>query len=470
MYERAIELERAHRYGDALQAFAACAATNEILGLLSRKGTVLLEQGGIDAVASSINTILTKQETLPSPLACLMGTIEARRGRTDVSEAWFRDAAAAASTKTEAADIAYRHACALAGRFQGEACEELLLPLIQDEEIPGDLRACAMALLAVAYVLGKRFEEAVALVNRALKTIDDHAAPIVRAQVFQHSAWVQLFSGDVRAAKALAPGAARLAMENGLYEIAAHTYSVLYNMAFDIDDDPHASAKYLQTIEECASRTKNSESMLYALLGQYDLAAQDGDFAEVARLRSDLQGHEVAYSHITASQTLVPAEALELAANGEFQAAYELLAPSAPRQSVMDDRLALRFAEIAIYAAAAGMNAESAEAEAAALAALERMGQKSLRTQRAQIYLALVAMVNGKEDNADAILQDLKSQIPPQARIRTFLDSVILLWNYRKGAENHDELFRSMDLLRSRKLGGIALLIESLPHPTLAVD
>lgn len=470
MYERAIELERAHRYGDALQAFAACRATDDILGLLSRKGTVLLEQGGIDAVASAINTILAKQETLPSPLACLMGTIEARRGRTDVSEAWFREAAAAATTKAQAADIAYRQACALAGRFHGEACEELLLPLVDDDEIPADLRASAMALLAVAYVLAKRFEEAVALVDRALKTIEDHAAPIVRAQVYQHSAWVQLFSGDVRAAKALAPGAARLAMEHGLYEIAAHTYSVLYNMAFDIDDDPNASAQHLQTIEECATRTNNAESLLYALLGQYDLAAQDGDFVEVARLRNDLQGHEVAYSHITASQTLVPAEALELAAAGDFQSAYELLAPSAPRQSVMDDRLALRFAEIAIYAAGAGMTAESAEAESAAQAALERLGQTSLRTQRAQIYLALVSMINGKENDAFAILQALKSEIPPQARIRTFLDSVILLWHYWKGVDNHDEFFRSMDMLRSRKLGGIASLIEALPHPTLVAD
>jgi len=323
--------------------------------------------------------------------------------------------------------------------------------------------------LAVANVFLKQFDDAKSAIAQSLHTLDAHAPPIVQAQVYQHAAWVHLFIGDIRAARLLAPEAAQLAIQNGLQEIAASAYSILYNIAVDVDDNPPEGVRLLGNIRECGARTRNSRFELYAVTGLYDLAAESGDFERVKQLHAELREHEVTYGHDFASDSFLPAEALKLAANGEFSAAYQLLAPSAPRQTLMDDRFALRLAEIAIYAAAAGLKKEAREAEDSARATLDGISEKSLRTQRAQVYLALVAMLSGNEVATQSMLHSLRAEISPHARVRALLDSITVLWQYWKGSDNHDEFFRSLERLRERQLGGLASVIEALPHPTLVV-
>ena len=130
---------------------------------------------------------------------------------------------------------------------------------------------------------------------------------------------------------------------------------MLFNIAILHDDDVPAGRRALAKLEEAGRKAGSTTLRIYALLNAYSIEVDAGDVAAIERLDAELRDLQV-FLTATASEALLPAQALRAAWDGRFEHAYELLAPGAEKL-FDDDRMAYRWAEIAVYAAAAGRRA-----------------------------------------------------------------------------------------------------------------
>ena len=203
-------------------------------------------------------------------------------------------------------------------------------------------------------------------------SVEDDA---IRARIFHQAAYVALNHGRYAEAKDHALRALADAERAELHDLAARALSVLHNVAMLADDDAAAARGYLVRLAEAARRSDSTTLRLYATLNLIELAVDAGDVAPLERLDAELRELQVLLTPMV-SESLLPAQALRAAWDGRFEHAYALLAPSAAKQ-FDDDRRALRYAECAVYGAAAGMRAESV---AAIRAARGRPCARSTRT------------------------------------------------------------------------------------------
>ena len=97
---------------------------------------------------------------------------------------------------------------------------------------------------------------------------------------------------------------------------------------------------------------------------------------------------------------LLPARALRLCWRGDFEAAHQLLAFSAGRQPTPESQ-ALRWAEVAVYAAAAGRESSAAGAVAKAQEELAAPCEsRSVEALRANLLVALALLMLGRNRQA----------------------------------------------------------------------
>ncbi len=355
-------LERLGRWSDALALRVRAGDPVAVAAALERRGFLALDQGGVELVREAL-ALLPDDAAASGPTGlAIKAAIASLDERFDLAEAWFRIAIDAVDGDRRN-EIVIRYALDLVRRGRTDAAELLEAELAR----PGLTEANAAALwglLGTAYVGAHRLPDALAASEKALARVGGVEDDAVRARLFHQAAYVALNHGAYAAAREHALRALADAERTELHDLAARALSVLHNVAMLADDDAAAARGYLVRLAEAARRASSATLRLYATLNLIELAADAGDAAALERLDAELRELQVLLTPMV-SESLLPAQALRAAWDGRFEHAYALLAPSAAKQ-FDDDRRALRHAECAVYAAAAGMRGESVAAARAA--------------------------------------------------------------------------------------------------------
>jgi len=362
----------------------------------------------------------------------------------------------------------YLYACDLMRRGRSDAIT-LLKPDAAFFEAPPEVRVAVMSALGAAYVLEDRMDLARKWVERALAAAERLHDDVLSARVHHQAAFVSLYSGDSKTAKRLATKAASLAEQEGVFEVAGGAYSVLYNVAADLDDDPHAAASFLELIASCGAKCGSVDKQLYAWVAAYEIAIERGDSRAAAGIEGELIEFDVQYSARPAMQALLPARARQLAWYGDFERAFRLLDSSAPQQQTID-RQAERWSEIAVYAAAAGQRSEATHAATMAWRMTKHDSEgNELRLWRTRAFCALAFVLLGCITAPRIILASLHDDLPPEReRLWALVNAIEALALRRAGERNHESMASALDELRRRHFGGVARVIEALPSERVA--
>lgn len=453
-------LERCARIPEALRLYVQAGAPAEALALCEKHGFELMDRGRRDDVAAALASIDEARQSESPVVLALRGLNESQLGRNDTAEAWFLHGIQKANSEHVRAEIAYRYALDLIRHGRMDAID-LLEPLSGLKEEPASLRALIQSTLATAYVLAGRFDDAREAIGRALALAREDDSDTLQAKIHHQAAWVALFTGEIEPAKAHAGMAVDYALQCGMYDSAARAYSVFYNILYDVEDDPEGAMRVLDSVLDCGLKAGSPQLRLFALLGMLDIAAELGDHDQVERITETLAAHEVDFADAATSETLLPAQALATAARGDFAEAYRVLVPSAARQ-ITPDRKALRYSEIALYAAAARMRAQAENALTEVLPALDALEPAARRTVRTRLNCALALRLLGDAERAQELLE--QTAINDGDRLKAFSNAVRAIVARWDGAQNFNDVAGALQQLHERHFGGIAGALAALPN------
>ncbi len=449
----------ARRNGDAsaLRLYAKVGAVDHIVRVIERDGIALLERGEGETVAAALEAIPAARAATAAVIG-VRAMLDANRGRFDVAEPRFVAAIERASELELRIALVHRYAIELVR--QDRPCVELLEPYARDESLPLALRVPMLGTLATAYVRAARVGDALTTIRGALDLLEP-LGDDVRARLYQQAAFVYQFAPTHERVRTYATLAVELAAAHGLYEVAARAYSVLYTVVNDEDDDPIGTLAILDKLEECARKGASRQARVFGLIASYAIEVERGDDAAVERIEHELDDRVV--PAVARAQGLLPARALRYAWEGDFRRAYEQLADTAPAQT-SDERRALRGAEIALYAFAAGLQAEGDEALRDAAAALERCTRPSLRIVRAHLVIAVAELVRGRSSAAHRALAEAERlTTPAMRRLRALAHAVRAMERVQLAQAEPATLAAALERLRAEHFGGMARLLAALP-------
>ncbi|MBV8369855.1 MAG: hypothetical protein JO036_13145 [Candidatus Eremiobacteraeota bacterium] len=433
-----------------------------------------LEARGFRAIDSGeIATVREALEAVPDeilnrhPIALAMRALVASLDESyDLSEAWFRMAIDAASESVRRS-IVVRYGLDLVRRGRTDVIELLEAEAARGGAAEGDDFAAELyGLLGTAYVGARRLDDAREAARRALSRLHDVSDVGVRARILHQAAYVALNDGDYIAAKDLAERAYETAESAYLYDLAARALSVLHNVAVFYDDDLPAGRRALAKLDGAARKAGSTTLRLYAILNAYGLEVDAGDNEEIARLDAELRELRIFLTPM-ASEALLPAQALRAAWDGRFEHAYGLLAPSAEKL-FDDDRTAYRWAEVAVYAAAAGKRSESAAAIRRCRDTLRKADPADRLMFRARAYLALAEILLAHDGRARSALAELRVLArrggPRFAALVEAVRGLYLRWT--SGWHGAPPLAEAFENLERLDLGGVARFFGALPLPS----
>ncbi|MEA2721848.1 MAG: hypothetical protein QOJ39_3712, partial [Candidatus Eremiobacteraeota bacterium] len=444
-------LVAAGRIRESLELARSASLLDRVSDVIREHGLELDDRGDIDVIDASLDVL--PDDADDAVILLLRATREARLGRTDTSEAWFRHAVARAGSRAVSAEAAYRLGRELVRRERSDAVE-LLEPYADDESLSVARRCAIGSVLAEAYLIADRRSDA----HRALSVVlaqAEHLDVAARAHVFTRASYVEFYGGDRLKAHQYATTGADLAEEADLYVVAIGSYSVLYNIAYE-DSGPSEALVYLERLGECSIRAGNVDFHLYALVGAYEAHVERGDVAPLERLDHSLREFDLHYGAASALQGLLPCRALVTAWSGAFSSAYELLAASGFQQHADPDREALRWAEIALYAAAAGMVKPAEDALRSFAAAFASDGGSTQYAVRGSIIARLATSLIGAPFES-------ATNAAPAGRMASLARAVDVVIRRRDGFATAAELLDALDDLRRHELAGLAKLIAALP-------
>jgi hypothetical protein len=392
-------------------------------------------------------------------LLAIKAMSESASGRFDTAESWFQLALDRAADPLRA-QVGYQYGTHLLRFFRSEAVG-VLERLAVDPSVDDKLRAYVLAALGPAHVFERRLSEGQRTTAQALALSRDLGSPHLTAKTHHQAAYVALYAGDAERAKHLASISLAYANEHGYFDIAAGALSVLYNVACDIDDDPNESVRLLEAAGDCAAKSGSLVNQLNALVAGLEIERDDEDAA--GRIDEKLRALDVNLSGRATYEALLPTQALRACWDGDFLGAYRLLSTSAENQW-SPDRKALRYAEIAAYAAAAGLEPEAAGAMRSACAILTAHKDVDLRVQRARLYVALAAIVLGRTEYAQEVLIEIDAAPHAlSARLLALRRTIGALFERYRGVRNHNELLECLSAMDACGLAGVARAISMLP-------
>ncbi len=423
---------------------------------MARHGERFLAAGTQPAVVAALARLELPDES--APVLAMRAALEAQDGRHDTAEAHFTAALARAEGPLRTT-IVHRYALELLRRGRGGAVELLETHLAGSGDDPTAL-APLYATLGTAYALAERHDEARRAIEHGLASAPAELDPAARARMEHQQAFVTLRRGDAEEAEATAYRAIGLAQAAGAYDVAARAHTVLYELAYDADD-PFGALAALEGVAHYAALAGETSLRTFALLGAYDLEAARGDEDGMRRIEEALADFDLSESPEGAQRALLPGRALAAAWRGDFAQAYRLVAGTALGEADTGPR-AIRQAEIARYAAAAGLAIEAREAIAAAENELHQVSE-SARRDRVRASLALAFVLLG--DDAAAV-RALPATLSGASARRTavLLDAVALYRLRGLGRVGAPALLEVLDRAREHGFGGFARFVEALPR------
>jgi hypothetical protein len=458
--------ERSQRYAEALSYYSMVDDREAVIRLLKRYGLQLVDSGNADVVRAAMERFVDA-EPRSGVLLALNAVLAAQIGHYDAAEAWFSRAIARAADPELKAALVYRHALDLLRRGKVDCIESL--ECYADR--PGRLAAALQATLATAYAIANRLDDARRWAWRARETLESESTlRLDRARTIHQIAYVALRCGDYPEAKRFSSEAVAIALHDGNYDLASRAYSVLYELAHVAECDPVEALRYVELVADSAAKSGDAKVRVWALMAALYIEAERFNLEAVAAIEQALSAVDLVQNPEETGETLLPMEALRAAWRRDFARAHALLLESAEVQ-MTPDRRGMRFAEIALYAAAAGMRDEARTAIGSADWALRGGAPDTRHSLQAQAYLALAAGLIFDNEGARVRLdrfdaRQLALPVPIEALVRA---SRAIVENWA-GAANHIEVLDAFGAMRAAHLGGIAALFEALPIPQPGVS
>lgn len=411
------------------------------------------------AIEACLDSIARDAAIGPVAVVAANAVLASRVGHHDAAEAWFNLAIERVGDLESKAALAYRSSLALLRRGRVEC-----IPRLERFADQGSsLSAALNATLATAYVLADRMPDAYRRAYRARDILAGDAECAQRARTLYQIGYVALRAGELTDAKTFAHEAIESARRCEDDDIAARGYSLLYELAYYIECDPRSALRYVELAESFAAKSGDAHIRTWAIMGALYIEMEAGNLSRARERERALSAIDVVQSAEQTSEALVPAQALRCAWNGDFARAYRIVAESGESQ-ISADRRALRFAEAALYAAAAGL---TDAARAAIESADWTLAQSPSKTKEHIVALAYLALAAASATGVDAAARRLQSLSAMRAEVPIAMDALIAaveaVFGSWTSAENHDELLDAFAALRAQYLGGISMLLEALP-------
>ncbi|MDQ2866675.1 MAG: hypothetical protein M3R51_10670 [Candidatus Eremiobacteraeota bacterium] len=455
-------LERRHDLSEALSMYVRELQSDAADQLLQRHGLDVWESVASDTVERALSLLPSESSSNATVLA-LRAAAASRSGRYDVSEALYVNAIVVSSGSMKHR-ISYAYGCDLLRRSRWD-CAGVFEKLLTDVGLEIGLEAAIRSALAQVYAARGDGLHASEQSLRAIELIrgsgDIRLADIVRTRAAYAAFYARR---DMRAAHELATAALESAWRHHAYVTAAGALSILYNVACENDDSP-AVRDYLAKLAFCGQRVGNIDFQSYALMARLEFEVEAHDESAIARTMESLRSFDIHYEQVVTSDVFLPSEALRMSWNGRFVEACELLQPSIDQQIGRDFK-ALRHAQIALYAAA-GDRLEIASAHLETLIELlPSLVATDHKTIRAQIYGALTASLLGRQNEAAAMFDGIRSGCDAFPRLRAFCRSAVALHCLWNGERTEDELRAAIAELSHLHGAGFAFMISRLPMAT----
>ncbi len=456
----AVAYERTGRIPDALRFYTDAGANAALGRLLAEHGLALIDQGESDVVESAIAALSEDEQHANPGVLGLKAILDSHAARFDTAEAWFRLALHQLDDERLRLSLIYRYSLDLVRRGRMD-CVDILEPAISSALASDhELYPLLCCTLATAYVALGRLDEARDLVERAIKSLGPSLSNAQRARAFHQAAYVALRSGEIRNAANYAQAVIEIAEPAGFYDLAARAYSILYEIAHVWDAVPRKALEYIEHVAAFAMRSGDAHVRAWALMGAYYIEAERGGGAIMTSIERSLNAADLLQMADEAAAALLPGQALRATWTGDFMHAYRLLAPTAAEQTGADRR-SLRFAEVALYAAAAGLAEEARDALRAVERELKVAGPTKYTIQ-AIVYGLLTLSMFEDADGWAALRKDPRLA-GLSLSLSALLRSADLLHAHWADKRNHAGVLAALADLRRHDLAGLATLIEALP-------
>jgi hypothetical protein len=319
-----------------------------------------------------------------------------------------------------------------------------------------------LGLLAACYVQQDRNDEAWALCKEVLALEEPTMSAHSRSHALHYITYVANKCWKHAEAIEVASRNVEIAERHGLYERAARAHSGLIDAIYSESGDAARSIELASKVAENSLRAGNRPMYQWALLNLYLLQTESADFSEMHRIESALSVADFGHIEGTVLETLLEADALRSVWAGDFERAYKSFATNAERRETPEMQ-AMTSAKAALYAAGAGFKDRALAMIAIAERALTGLSRRRFRSDHALIYLALTWLVLGEPNFAANALSQLRAD--PGVTNAVFRDAARALqecW-YVRGP--HADVEIALEGLWSRRLGGLALMIEALRPP-----
>ena len=432
--------------------------------ILVASGWESLARGALEPVASALAALSLAEREGRSEFIALAADVKARRGQFGGAVTLYKKALAMLTAEDARFDVAARFVGTLCDRLDVELAREVLAQATgsaQDHAVKA--RVLAVGALVSCYSGAKSSE-----VLRSLLEANELATlcgkPVVRADVLQKTAEVELLYGLLDDAQKDASAALAEAEADGLTSLSARSALTLARVAAATCDYERAAWRASQALR-WAELAPDRAAWLAALAEAYFLAAVRDDAERLAELDNDLaSGSEGEYR----PALLTSAFALRLAWGADFPAAHELLQANAASDG--DVRAAvLRSSEIALYAAAA--NARDAAEDAvrdwlARIGTLDGVCASSAASMLSRIWIALASLLLGRAAVANNTLREVERaarDIPPP--LRELCGLARAAYVHAETGAAHTDVLRALDAAREAGFAGYARLVERLPLP-----
>jgi LuxR family maltose regulon positive regulatory protein len=452
-----------HRGDDkgALALYSRARDADAVVRVVERSGLGLFERGEAETLAAVLDALPDAARNDNAWALGLRAMLEASRGHFELAEPGFVAAIERGRARKELhLTLVHRYAIELVRH--GRDCVDLLEPYAGGDTVSPNYRVPILGTLSTGYVRAGRISDALVTIRKALDLLEPSTDEDVRARIYQQAAFVYQFETPRDRARTHATLAVELALKRNLYEVAARAYSVLYTIANDEADDPIASLAILDKLGESARKGASHQARLFAAIASFEIEVERGDETAIGRLDRTLEASRSGLPQAR-DEALQPALAMRAAWDGDFRRAYALLAGTAESQG-SDERRALRAAETALYANAAGLQAEGDEAVRIALEALERSPGPTRRTARCLLFLALADLACGRAASAQRHLSEAERTLSPSLRrLRSLAQAIRTLYRVQLGQADASALTGALERLRAEHLGGVARLLETIP-------
>jgi hypothetical protein len=237
--------------------------------------------------------------------------------------------------------------------------------------------------------------------------------------------------------------------------VATGAYSVLYIAAYETDRVIDA-LYYVGLLAESAVRCGNLDFHLYGLIAAHGIETERRNLDGLRNLYASLHEFEVQYDSRVAVEELIPNEALHATWEGDFERAGTMLAPTI---ALARDpaRRALRTAEVALYAVAAG----DAAAARDRLSALEFAdGAAGIYIARGRLVAALAHGLLGEGEEALALAESARCERPRSLALKRATHAVLGFWG---GTSDWKMVDGALADLYKFEWGGFAAMLASLP-------